>query len=1219
MKNMLHSPFYHLFIYCSKFNKKPLFLLVFGAFLLCNNLAYSQLPVTYDFETGLQGWTNNGNDSGLFTSNAWACNGSRLIFSKDDDTSRNLMTSPAIDMSSYSSINISFCHKSANVFNGEGFRLQFFDGTNWITVRTFNRGTDFFNNGSGNAHNFSQTITDATYTFATNSRFRFSSTAMFDNEWNLFDDVVITGVGGTPCTEPTNQPTGMSYNSVTETTTNMSFTPATSSPDGYLVIYNTTGITPTITDTTTYTVGSTFSGNTVLSNNSDTAFNITGLTSNTTYYFYVFSYNSACSGGPNYLVTSPLSGNITTDEFCSPTTVNGSTTLACPSVDAGGLGLSGGDPTVDCYYDDTVIEANYLELGDTSSYDVEAIAYNPPYQFGCLANPVSVNLDDVFSPVVNLPFDFCFYGNTYNSCVIGSNGVISFDTSLANSPSGWRLLFPIPNAINATDFDAGRRDYFFGPSIYGVHQDVDPSVGGEIGYQLITLDTGCQALVTAWKDVPMYSDNSILYSGMIVFYEDTNVIEIFIEEKNLDPGWNNERATVGLQASATVATVPTGRNTNSTDWTASQEAWRFVPSGSSITTLKWYEGSTSGPEIIDPNNDGEITVNPTTTTTYVSEVTYSLCNGTTIVETDATTVTVDGNKTWNGSINTAWENPNNWTPVGVPLSSDCITIPNTANDPIMLSTTDGVGYNLEIMDGATLTQQSNSSLTIEDRIVIEPNGDLEVRDDASVIQITDVATNENTGTARLRREVLGVDYFDYVYWSSPVDVFDIENISPGTPSFARYKWSPTVANGTTGSHGTWINTQEDMVLGRGYIVRGLLGGTIANTVEFAGTLNNGQISFPISRGTYNGADYMGIGNTATADDDNWNLLGNPYPSAISLTDFVTANPAIDGTLYFWRHLTPVSSAIPNPFYEDYLYNYSPSDYLAENSSGSVPAGFDDDLIASAQGFFALMLHSAPTPNTVTFSNSMRGLYNNSEFYRSANVSSISSENSIEKHRIWLDLVDDNTNTANSILVGYIEGATDDIDRLYDGRLLSGSGHKFYSITSDQDLVINGRGLPFDDTDTIPLGFQTLTAGNYTITINSLDGLFNNTAQDIFIEDKELNVIHNLRNTPYTFTTNEGIHNDRFIIRFTSRTLSISDQDILSDLRIKSINKTIDATSTLSVIKTFELFDIKGRTIHKNLNVNNTNYKYQSNNISAGTYIVKVTLDNGSVVSKKVII
>jgi hypothetical protein len=82
-----------------------------------------------------------------------------------------------------------------------------------------------------------------------------------------------------------------------------------------------------------------------------------------------------------------------------------------------------------------------LFLGQPTAYTVTPISpYTPPYQFGCLANPVSVNIDDVWSPVVTLPFNFCFYGNNYNQCLIGSNGVLTFDL-VNNTPAELGLVF----------------------------------------------------------------------------------------------------------------------------------------------------------------------------------------------------------------------------------------------------------------------------------------------------------------------------------------------------------------------------------------------------------------------------------------------------------------------------------------------------------------------------------------------------------------------------------------------------------------------------------------------------------------------------------------------------------------------------------------------------------------------------------------------------------
>src|SRR5690606_20407650 len=98
-----------------------------------------------------------------------------------------------------------------------------------------------------------------------------------------------------------------------------------------------------------------------------------------------------------------------------------------------------------------------------------------------------------------------------------------------------------------------------------------------------------------------------------------------------------------------------------------------------------------------------------------AQVTYDLCNGNTIVETDETIVTVIGGKTWNGSIDSDWNKKNNWTPVGIPNNTDCVLIPITPNDPII----SGRNYislagTLRILNDATLTINSNNILTVTD-------------------------------------------------------------------------------------------------------------------------------------------------------------------------------------------------------------------------------------------------------------------------------------------------------------------------------------------------------------------------------------------------------------------------------------------------------------------------------------------------------------------------
>lgn len=932
---------------------------------------------------------------------------------------------------------------------------------------------------------------------------------------------------------------------------------------------------------------------------------VSGLTIGQTYFVQVYTYTSASgqTSSFNICIGTPCNGN-------GPGT--GTTTLGCPSVISGGLGLNGADPIpFDCTAASTCVdlEATYLDLGDTTTYTVESIPYAPPYQFGCLANAVSVNTDDVWSPAIGLPFDFCFYGTSYNQCTIGSNGILSFDIANAGTSSGYSFSNNLPSTTGA----------LFENTIYGVYHDIDPGAGGEVGWELITLNTGCRALVASWNNVPMFSDNSILYTGMMVLYENTNVIEVYIQEKNIDDNnvtpWNDGNAIVGiLNGTGTAAVVAPGRNGLDTNWTATNEAWRFVPAGTSITSLAWHEGSgTTGPVI---GTTDVINVCPTSTTTYTAEITYTLCDGSTLIETEETTVTVSGSKVWDGSVSTNWNDANNWTPAGVPTLADCVVVPNTANDPIVSGASfDALGLNLTIQNGAVLTVNSTNDIIINDWVNINAGGDLQLNNNASLIQINN---NSNTGTMHMDRTV-NMRRLDYVYWSSPVTSFGSNAISPGTSAGYIYKWIPTIGTNTNG-FGNWTSGIENMVIGKGYIVRGPDAFTATPapfTATFMGTPNNGIITTPILRGTWNGGTYLtGVSTTlGTNYDDNWNLIGNPYPSAVNAIAFLTANTNIDGFIKIWTHGTLPSSAIADPFYNDYTYNYTPADYITYNSTGtsSGPGVFGGN-IASGQGFFVSMLHSSgATSENVTFNNSMRNTSNsNSQFFRSS--SEIGNTN---EGRIWLDLIDSN-GIAIRNLVGYINGATNNRDRLYDALTDEKLNFNLYSKIGNEIMTIQGRSLPFDPSDLIPMGIKVPQNGNFSIGIGAIDGLFTNTSQDIYLEDLETNIIHDLRQNPYSFTAIAGEYTDRFILRFTNGTLG-NDEIINEDANVWAITtNNLSVKSTKNTMKSVRVFDVLGRLLADYQEVNSYEIpltKIQKNNVAL---IIQVTLSNGTIINKKVI-
>lgn len=991
-----------------------------------------------------------------------------------------------------------------------------------------------------------------------------------------------------------------------QTTATVSWTAPIPAPaGGYQYYFSTSAVTPSYLSTPTGSVGP-----------SITSVTFSSLIQNYTYYVWVRSYCDVANGSGVWV------GPVTFSQLnCTTGSGLGTSTLGCPSVIAGGLNLNGLDPVplngcaaIGC----VDLQAQYLHLGETTSYAVSSIPYAPPYQYGCMANPLSINIDDVWSPVINLPFNFCFYGTNYSQCLISSNGALTFDT-ISNVPSGysaWSFNSSLPSVS------------LFKNTIFGVYQDIHPGVGGTIGWELITLNTGCRALVASWKNVPMYSCTSMLYTGMMVLYENTNVIEVYIEQKTLCSSWNGGNAIVGLQnANATQSVVAPNRNGLDPDWTTTNEAWRFVPSGTSLTTIKWHEGSgTSGPVV---GTTDVINVCPTATTTYTAEVSYSLCNGTTLVETDETTVNVSGNKTWNGSVSTDWNTAANWTPIGIPTGIDCVVVPVTANDPILSGINyTGLAGTLSVLNNATLTVNSGNNIAVTNWVSVQPNGVFQLENSSNLVQINN---DQNTGNIIYKRNA-NIRGSDYVYWSSPVANFNVSNIAAPVVLGPTYKWNTTLAN-TNGGQGTWVPAAgETMIPAKGYITRGPsnFSNAAAATLfgQFIGVPNNGIVTIPIERGSdVNTVFHQGINGTEITNySDNYNLIGNPYPSSISGGKFLYNNrTAIMGNVTLWTHgILPAIGT--SPFYGTFLYNYNPGDLLTYNYTGTncCPAAADDLAIGTGQGFLAQMIDGPAATGTVSFDNSLRSTaYTNSIFYRTSNSAEAIPFVGIERHRIWLDLLDSNNGT-NRTLVGYVQGATMGKDSFFDARIQMSNALLIYSLIGTEKFTIQGRALSFNATDVIPLGVVIPQAGNYTIAIGAVDGLFTNTSRAIYLEDTFTRTLHNLKLRPYVFTATAGVSNTRFKLRFKKvRSESEERDDRLADISydhtvtVVSSENTIIVESSSENIEEITVYDILGRQLHYASRINAMAFEVQDV-LSNQALIVKVILANGSSVIKKVL-
>ena len=252
--------------------------------------------------------------------------------------------------------------------------------------------------------------------------------------------------------------------------------------------------------------------------------------------------------------------------------------------------------------------------------------------------------------------------------------------------------------------------------------------------------------------------------------------------------------------------------------------------------------------------------------------------------------------------------------------------------------------------------------------------------------------------------------------------------------------------------------------------------------------------------------------------------------------------------------------------------------------------------------------------TVTFRNSQRLTTPNTQFFRIASPE-IAPETANEKHRFWLNLTSTNGHFVQT-LVGYLSGATNDKDWGYDGLSVVNNPVNLYSIVEGTALSLQGRTLPFVTSDVVPLGIRITTAGSYTITIDELDGLFAGT-QAIYIEDFVTGAIHNLKLAPYTFTSTAGTFESRFQIRYTNETLSTPEINIANQLWVY-VSDGINVQSQLEGLEQVTVYDLLGKRLYE-ANANQLlTHKITQIQPNKQVLFVRVTLSNGSVVTKKVV-
>ncbi len=521
------------------------------------------------------------------------------------------------------------------------------------------------------------------------------------------------------------------------------------------------------------------------------------------------------------------------------------------------------------------------------------------------------------------------------------------------------------------------------------------------------------------------------------------------------------------------------------------------------------------------------------------------------------------------------------------------------------------------------------NLTIESGKVLEVNGTIlnsgvmTIKSGASLIQTsTGTNGNEGAGTYHVEREGNASDA-SYNIWSSPIQTAQLSNIfSSSNPcdvwafDEVNQAWKHDYAVGysstcygnavTFGASSVITGGDGQMDVARGYFVPG----TAVTTRAYSGKVNNGDISIPIA--------VTNLGHNPLWDNDDWNLVGNPYPSALNATAFLlenaTNNNRIDGSIYFWD---AGDTAVG--------YNQH-SDYATFNTLGGVRSGNSTKTptgeIASGQGFWVY----AHANTNLEFNNSMRSS-DNDQFFKT---------DPSETHLAWIEVVNPN-NYKNNILVGYNSTTTDSVDLAYDAHKLEGSSNiRFASLIAQDEFAIQGfKSLGVNETKSIPLVIWSSDSGTHVFSNYKLQNIPSNIK--IYMKDNMLNITHELT-SPYTVDLNANVnYNTRFELVFENNpeivggsqgskgsgndpdtTITTIDELAINAYSVISTNEGFTLKNQDGLAGTINVLDVTGKLVYSTQGDGaSTQINIELPHLSTGMYFVELVFKNERVYTAKI--
>ncbi|MCT8340130.1 T9SS type A sorting domain-containing protein [Flavobacteriaceae bacterium TK19130] len=539
-----------------------------------------------------------------------------------------------------------------------------------------------------------------------------------------------------------------------------------------------------------------------------------------------------------------------------------------------------------------------------------------------------------------------------------------------------------------------------------------------------------------------------------------------------------------------------------------------------------------------------------------------------------------------------------------------------------------------------------------------------LRNNAQLLQGSNVASNNGNGMLSVYQTVDETSNYHYTYWHSPVGVpngsgnqnsgvrrlFDCDGCTDVTtaaaavnttwnqngssltdPITVSYRWTyKRLSSPPTEAEGNYVRiwAGDNAQPGYGFIMKGVSNGAVtqSQTYDFRGRPNNGTINVPVNTGS-----------------TQWTLMGNPYPSALDLKDFMQDNPSV-AVIRYWDE----------PKFTEYSHNY------IDKSGGYgtwVPLGFDETNPAGLYTAASFMNYSfggfggttggtgadlerrhAPigqgfvvetdgTAGTITFDNTQRtfqrqGAGNYSEFRSQDNPNSMTGNDADEVSEfdtrspyLKFDVFMDESHFRQLALV-FDDQTTDGYDWGWDAShpMDAPGGDAYLLIGEDSNrspYVVNA--CPFDYMKMIPIGIKVPQQRQVLFVAN----------EEVKMNDKTAYLYDSVNNTYDKFNEGEtasillpaGTYDNRFFIVFRGASEIAADANSTRESIVENVNFfQNNRLSQLEVtnpeqhdIKQGVVFDMSGKLVYSESNIGTkTSFSIPTGDLSDGVYLVKLT-------------